>query len=223
MAVKEADNKNRRNPPGEKNPHYRYGKKPGEANSTLETAEAKLAKGENLNNTEKRLHARKKRVDKLMAMEPGDNRRFILHDLEMMKWGDIDLQNAEEVEERCIRYFEWSAQDDIKPTSAGLAVALGVDRATMLRYANGQIGNSKAVCTKIKWALSMISSQMEHFMENGKINPVAGIFLMKNSLGYRDQVEHIVKPVIPLENVSDKKQLEERYLDSIVIEPDKVE
>ena len=29
-------------------------------------------------------------------------------------------------------------------------------------------------------------------MNNGKINPVAGIFMMKNNLGYKDTTDYIV-------------------------------
>lgn len=29
-------------------------------------------------------------------------------------------------------------------------------------------------------------------MNNGKINPVAGIFLMKNNMGYKDNTEHTI-------------------------------
>lgn len=218
-----ATNKNQLKPPGEKDPKQMYGRKPKEAASNLETAQKKLAEGKNLNSEEKRVVARKKRQDLMLQAEPGDNRKFILHDLEMMKWERIDMTDPKQVADRCAKFFQWSAEDDVKPTSAGLAVALGMDRQTMLRYANGQAGNSKEVSECVKMALAMMASQMEHFMENGKINPVAGIFLMKNSLGYRDQQEVLVKPVVPLENVTDRKQLEQRYMDSIVIEPDKIE
>ena len=35
---------------------------------------------------------------------------------------------------------------------------------------------------------------MNDYMQNGKINPVSGIFLMKNNLGYTDKQEVIVTP-----------------------------
>ena len=30
-------------------------------------------------------------------------------------------------------------------------------------------------------------------MNNSKINPVAGIFLMKNNMGYKDQTDHVIE------------------------------
>ena len=38
----------------------------------------------------------------------------------------------------------------------------------------------------IKRARDLINAQMEDFMQNGKINPVAGIFLMKNNMNYTE-------------------------------------
>ena len=34
----------------------------------------------------------------------------------------------------------------------------------------------------------------EHYMQNGKINPVSGIFLGKNNFGYQDKTEYVVTP-----------------------------
>ena len=31
-------------------------------------------------------------------------------------------------------------------------------------------------------------------MQNGKVNPVSGIFLGKNNFGYKDQQEYVVTP-----------------------------
>ena len=52
----------------------------------------------------------------------------------------------------------------------------------------------------------------EDYMQNGKINPVSGIFLGKNHFGYKDQTELKVatngeEATIPQE------QLEEKYRD----------
>ena len=44
-------------------------------------------------------------------------------------------------------------------------------------------------------------------MQNGKINPVSGIFLAKNNYGYVDKVEHVVEAKATL----DENQLKNRY------------
>ena len=40
-------------------------------------------------------------------------------------------------------------------------------------------------------------------MQNGKINPASGIFLMKNNMGYRDETEVVLSPG------AEKKSIEE--------------
>ena len=44
----------------------------------------------------------------------------------------------------------------------------------------------------LKRAYDTINSYYEHMMNNGKINPVAGIFLMKNNMGYKDQTDYVL-------------------------------
>ena len=52
-------------------------------------------------------------------------------------------------------------------------------------------------------------------MQNGKINPVSGIFLMKNNFGYQDKSEVVLTPNNPLGETIDKRTLEEKYLDAL--------
>ena len=59
---------------------------------------------------------------------------------------------------------------------------------------------------------------MTDYMQNGKINPVAGIFLMKNNFGYTDEQKLVVQPEQPLGSVEDPKKIEEKYAESVVID-----
>ena len=40
----------------------------------------------------------------------------------------------------------------------------------------------------------MMENLWENYMQNGKINPVSGIFLGKNNFGYQDKTEYVVTP-----------------------------
>ena len=52
-------------------------------------------------------------------------------------------------------------------------------------------------------------------MLNGKINPVTGIFMLKNHFGYRDQSEVVLTPnANPLGNEPDTEALKQKYLDA---------
>ena len=44
-----------------------------------------------------------------------------------------------------------------------------------------------------KKAYDQINSYYEHMLNNGKINPVSGIFLLKNNYGYQDTTQHIIQ------------------------------
>ena len=56
--------------------------------------------------------------------------------------------------------------------------------------------------------LNALEQLWEYYMQNGKINPVSGIFLGKNNFGYVDKTEHVIEPRATL-NESD---LEQKYL-----------
>ena len=60
-------------------------------------------------------------------------------------------------------------------------------------------------------------------MQNGKINPVSGIFLLKNNFGYQDKQEVVVTPNNPLGDGAERSQLEDKYTDTVVLDPVKGE
>ena len=68
--------------------------------------------------------------------------------------------------------------------------------------------------------MQLLDLQMVDYMQNGKINPVSGIFLMKNNFGYADKQEVVVTPQNPLGEVGDIKQIEDRYRESVPIDAD---
>lgn len=55
-------------------------------------------------------------------------------------------------------------------------------------------------------------------MQTGKINPVSGIFLMKNNFGYADKQEVVLTPNNPLGDQTTNEELEQRYLESVADE-----
>ena len=67
----------------------------------------------------------------------------------------------------------------------------------------------------LKKAYELLDLNMNNLMLNGKINPVSGIFLMKNHYGYRDQQDVVVAKDNLLGDATDNKALEEKYMKSI--------
>lgn len=137
---------------------------------------------------------RKRRTDKTLPNNPELNSGMMAYHLELMKLGTLqDKNNPEEVATRTIDYFTICQKHGFRPAVASYALALGIDRATLFTWVNGTGGvKNPAVIDTIKRAYAVINASYEDMMNNGKINPVAGIFLMKNNMGYKDQTDHIL-------------------------------
>lgn len=160
---------------------------------------------------------RPKRSEQMQVQtEPGDNRKYILHSLRLADLPKVNLTSVEEVTQRIKDYFTICAEDDMKPSVAGLALAMDIDRRRLWEIREGKMGKNAAVSDTIKKAMKILDLQMVDYMQNGKINPVSGIFLMKNNFGYADKQEVVVTPNNPLGDTKDTKELEERYLESVV-------
>lgn len=155
-------------------------------------------------------------------LEPGDNTKFTMIGLELMRMPDIDIRNIDEVNQRLDDYFMLMGERDVKPTVSGMAMALGVSRTTLWAIVNnapmggrGNLPNLPAAVTdSIKKAYSMMELMWEEYMVHGKINPVTGIFLAKNNFGYQDKQEMVLTPNTS-EAVQSPQELQERYLGAL--------
>lgn len=147
---------------------------------------------------------------------PGDNRKYITHSLRLAELPKCDLKSTEDVTRRIKTYFEICAEDDMKPSVAGLALAMDIDRSYLWEIGAGKTGKNSDIVNSVKKAMKILDLQMVDYMQNGKINPVSGIFLMKNNFGYADKQEVVIAPSNPLGEVKDTKELEERYIESAV-------
>lgn len=159
-----------------------------------------------------------KRPDCNVQLAPGENTRYINHDLRLWNLPDVDTTSKQDVTQRITDYFKICAEDDFKPSVAGLALAFGTDRMTLWRWCNGVESKfmPQEVRATVKKAYNFITAQMENFMQNGKINPVAGIFLMKNNMGYTDKQEVILTPNQQLGDAASAEELEQKYLQDVI-------
>ena len=159
---------------------------------------------------------KKKRPDRAIAnglqVQPGDNTKYLTHNMELYALSKVDLDSVEQVEDRSMEYFQICAKNDMKPSVAGYALALGYSRAYVWELCNKPHENKKPeVIDTIKRVMEALTAQMEDYMQNGKINPVSGIFLMKNNMGYQDKQEVVVTPN-QVNEVSENNLLEESNL-----------
>ncbi len=154
------------------------------------------------------------RPQQQVQTDPGDNSKYLRHSMSMWNWQRPDMTDAIAVRDRINQYFTLCDADDMKPSVAGLALAFSADRKTLWRWVNGvECGNITAdVRHTLKKAYAILNAQMEEYMQNGKINPVAGIFLMKNNMGYEDKTEMVITPQNAIGEASSPKELAADYV-----------
>lgn len=159
--------------------------------------------------------------DNGLMVEPGDNAKYLSLNMELFNLPDIDMDSVEEVQQRLNDYFMLYAKYDTKPTVAGMAMALnGMSRTTLRAIATGQptggAGYTTAlppeVASSIKKAYFLMENLWENYMQNGKVNPVAGIFLGKNNYGYQDKTEYVLTPNAGQESEYSADEIRERYI-----------
>lgn len=157
------------------------------------------------------------------GLEAGDNTKFLTVNMALMNMPDIDIENPLEVQQRLSDYFALYAQYDMKPTVVGMAIALnGHNRQWLYAIthdvATGGSGYKTAlppeVAVVIKKAYFLLENLWENYMQSGKVNPVAGIFLGKNNYGYQDKTEYVLTPNQQNDNDYSADEIRERYIAS---------
>ena len=161
-------------------------------------------------------------TDAALNVEPGDNTKYVLLGAKLFNLPSIDLKDPEQVNDRLNEFFRIHAEADMKPTVSGMGMALGLDRRRLWEI---KTNNDKAynlptpVSDSIKKAYEYMELLWENYMQNGKINPVSGIFLGKNNFGYQDKTEYVVTPNVNNDSDYSADDIRKRYLtDSATIE-----
>lgn len=182
--------------------------------------------------TEQIVKQKQKRPKKSEQMsvhtEPGDNTKYLTVSMELAKLPKVDFTKPEQVEERLLQFFEIHAQNDMKPTVMGMGLALGVDRRRLWEMKSGVAKGGLTpydlpteTLDLIKRAYDVLENLMENYTQNGKINPVSAIFLMKNNFGYQDKTEYVVTPNMQSDSDYNAEDIKKRYLtDGTTIDSD---
>lgn len=160
------------------------------------------------------------RPDSTVQADPEFITKTLLHSIQLASIPPTDMDDPEAVANTIFQYFELCAQEGIKANVTNLALALSIDNRKFSEYVNGTLGkgkNASQVRELLKKAKTMLEGQMNLYMENGKINPVAGIFLMKNHFGYQNETEVTIKPTNPLGEGQTEEELKQKYIDSVQI------
>ena len=156
---------------------------------------------------------------KWLQTEPGDNTKIVMTNMKFFSMPPIDLHDPAAVQERLIEYFKIYGEADLKPTVAGMGMALGLDRRRLWEIKSGTLvgGVGKQHLPEetlglIKKAYEILETTMENYANAGKINPVMAIFMMKNHFGYQDKTEYVLTPNQKQESDYDADEISKRYL-----------
>ena len=165
-------------------------------------------------------------TDAALKVEQGDNTKYLMLGMRLFNLPPIDLKDPVQVNDRLNEFFRIHADADMKPTVSGMGMALGLDRRRLWEIKTGAPTSNRWVeelptLTKdsIKKAYEYMEILWENYMQNGKINPVSGIFLGKNNFGYQDKTEYVVTPNMNNDSDYSAEDIKSRYLsDSPTIE-----
>ena len=156
-----------------------------------------------------------------LMLQEGDNAKFLGVNIALFNMPSIDMDDAEAVAQRLTDYFNLYAENDMKPTVVGMAMALnGMSRQQLWAIVHdkptGGAGYLAAlprdIADLIKKAYKIMENLWEGYMNSGKINPVSGIFLGKNNFGYQDKTEYVLTPNTQNESDYDPEDIKQRYL-----------
>jgi len=146
-------------------------------------------------------------------LEVGYNTRRIQFMQAILPTEPLDPNDLEEMERRFERYLRLCAEWDMKIGNQAAYAAIGIDKGTAWDWENRNLGNP-ARSVFIKKVRQFCAMYREGLMEDGKVNPVTGIFWQKNYDGMRDQQEVVLTPNNPLGDVRDAESLKQKYLEN---------
>ena len=110
----------------------------------------------------------------------------------------LKFHSPEVLQDRIDLYFVDCRTSGEIPTISGLAVALDVDRHTLLYYSDRE-----EFCATVKRAKSRVEAGIEQILFTGK-NAAGPIFNLKNNFGWRDEkvIDQTVKGEMNLRSIT---------------------
>lgn len=162
---------------------------------------------------------KRKRPDRTEALtakyEPGEMSQMIQNAVNLSNMGPVDMYDPEQVEARMKKCLQYMIEHDMKPTVESMALAFNTNRTQLWRWKEGVESHlPERSRNAIKKGYSLMNQLLTQTMADGKINPVAAIFLLKNNHAYKDQTDVVVTPNNPYQAASDE-ELKGKYLEDI--------
>lgn len=153
-------------------------------------------------------------ITKEPEVEEGYNTRRIRFMREILPTEPLNYNDVAEMERRFANYLELCAVWDMKIGNQAAYAAIGISKELAWEWENRSQGNPTRR-DFIKKVRQFCAMYREGLMEDGKVNPVTGIFWQKNYDGMKDQQEVVLTPnTSPLGEQQDTEALKQKYLEN---------
>ena len=144
----------------------------------------------------------------------GYNTRKIEFMQKILPTEPLDHNDVEEMERRFARYLALCAEYDMKIGNQAAYAAIGLNKDLVYEWTVRRQTNPKRT-EFVKKVQQFCAMYREGLMEDGKVNPVTGIFWQKNYDGMKDQQEVVLTPnTSPLGDQADAEALKQKYLEN---------
>jgi len=147
--------------------------------------------------------------------EKGDFSRAMLSTFKdgMKRWKKPTTEWG--LEKRVNDYFDFCIERNIRPTVGSLCVALKTNAQQVYKWKNG-IDCTPRWSEIIQEALQIVFASTETLLIHSKINPVTGIFLMKNQQNYKDDISLDEVATARMSRASAVKTIDQMHQEMVV-------
>lgn len=153
-------------------------------------------------------------ADQNPDLPEGYNTRRIQFMMAIMPTEPLDYNDVDEMERRFTRYLQMCSEWDMKVGNQAAYAAIGIDKGLVWDWLNRREANPRRT-DFLKKVQTICAMYREGLMEDGKVNPVTGIFWQKNYDGMKDQQEVVLTPnANPLGEQQDAETLKQKYLEN---------
>lgn len=150
-------------------------------------------------------------------VKPGDNSKYAKLLMEVNSWGDIDVSSVPELEKRMEKYLQFCFDNDLKIGNQMCYLALGITKDNVYDWEQRN-SRGKAHSDFIKKVRKLCSGNRELLLQDGKVNPILGIFWQKNYDGLKDVQDLVLTPNNPLGELKDPATIQQKYIEGLAEE-----
>lgn len=153
-------------------------------------------------------------ADQNPNLPQGYNTRRIAFMQAILPTEPLDHDDVEEMERRFQHYLTKCAEWDMKIGNQAAYAAIGINKDLVYEWTVRRQTNPRRT-EFVKKVQQFCAMYREGLMEDGKVNPVTGIFWQKNYDGMKDQQEVVLTPnASPLGDRTDAEALKQKYLEN---------